>query len=304
MKIKMNLLLFAEGAAAAAGAAAEGGVADQGAESTVVYGVEPKEAASDHPKSGTDVKTETQKAEKPTFEDLIKGEYKSDFDARVDGIVKNRLKNAKQAEEQLKSHEPLLQMLAEKYGADAADVKSLMKALEEDDSFYEEEAIKKGMSVKDLREIKKMQRENAELKSVIDQANRRQEEEHQAKAIYSDWLKQSEALKQKFPSFNLEAEMQNPEFVQAMNVRGMTVEKAFMLAHLNEIQPQLMQMTAEKVEQKVVNRIKARNERPAENGTAAYNASVIRKADPRQLDKNDLAEIERRVRAGERISFG
>lgn len=300
-KIKMNLLLFAEGASAGAGAAAEGGVADQGAGASVVYGVEPTETASDHPKSGTDVKTETQKAERPTFESLIKGEYKADFDARVDGIVKDRLKNAKNAE---KAYEPLMKVLAEKYDVDGTDVSAVLKALEEDESFYAEEAAERGMSVKELRELKRIQRENAELKSVIDNANRRQKEENQAKAIYSDWLKQSEALKQKFPNFNLETEMQNPEFVQAMNVRGMTVEKAFMLAHLNEIQPQLMQMTAEKVEQKVVNRIKARNDRPTENGTAAYNASVIRKTDPSKLDKNDLAEIERRVRAGERISFG
>lgn len=301
-KIYMNLRLFAEGTAAS-GVAADSGPASQGTESTVVYGVQSEETDNGHPSIGTDG-ADPKKTEKRSFEDLIKGEYKQDFDARVKGIVEDRLKNAKEAEGRLKAYEPMMRLLAEKYGAEQNDVKAIMKALEDDDSFYEEEAARRGLTVKEVRELRRMERENEQLRAAIEQANRRQEEENEARALYAGWLQQSEVLKEKFPSFDLETEMKNPEFVQAMNVRGMTVEKAYMITHLDEIQPQLMKITADKVEEKVVNRIRARNERPSENGTAAYNAPVIRKTDPRNLNIDDIQEIERRVRRGEKISFG
>lgn len=301
-KILMNLLLFAEGAAAAE-AGAENGVADQGADPAVVYGVEPKEAASGHPKSGTDEKTDN-KAEKRTFEELIKGEYKADFDARVKGILDNRFKNAKNDEKRLRAHEPIMQVLAERYGVKDGDPAEILKALEGDTSFYEEEAAQRGMDVKDLVELKRVARENEALKASIDAANRQQQEDQRARAIYADWVQQSKALETKFPGFNLETEMQNPDFVQAMNVQGMTVEKAFMIAHLNEIQPQLMKIAADKAEEKVVNNIRSRQSRPAENGVSAYNASVIRKTDPSKLTDKDIDEVVRRSRMGEKISFG
>ena len=36
---------------------------------------------------------------------------------------------------------PLLDMLGEKYGADATDPEALMQALEDDNSFYEQESV-------------------------------------------------------------------------------------------------------------------------------------------------------------------
>ncbi|MBQ8893379.1 MAG: hypothetical protein IJ043_03105 [Clostridia bacterium] len=296
-KIKMDLLLFAEGAAAAE-AGAETGVADQGAEATVVYGVE---AANDHPKSGTDA---AENKAKRSFEDLIKGEYKADFDARVKGILDDRFKNAKKDEQRLKAHEPILQVLAERYGIKSGDPAEILKALEGDTSFYADEAARRGMDVKDLVELKRVSRENEALKASIDAANRQQEEDQRARALYADWMRQSEELQTKFPGFDLETEMKNADFVQAMNVNGMTLEKAFLLAHHDELIPQLMAITANKVEQKVVNNIKARQSRPAENGVSAYHASVIRKTDPSKLNDRDVDEVIRRVRSGENISFG
>ena len=44
------------------------------------------------------------------------------------------------------------------------DAAALTKAIEEDDSFFEDEALERGIPVEQLKEIRKMERENADLK--------------------------------------------------------------------------------------------------------------------------------------------
>ena len=231
------------------------------------------------------------------FEELIKGEYKDLYDARVQDTIQKRLKGTKETVDKYNALSPTLEMLGKKYGVDATDIEALNKAIEEDDSYYEEEALEKNISVQQLKEIKKMERENADLKRQMAEQSRQEN----ANKLYARWMQESEATKAVYPSFNLQAEMQNPRFTDLLR-NNVDVRTAYEVLHKDEIIPAAMHFTAKTVEQKLTNKIIANGARPVENGNSSQ-ASTVVKSDVSQLSKADRAEIIRRVQRGEKIKF-
>lgn len=125
----MNLHLFD-------GAAAEGG-SESAAQAQVAESTAGEETA------------------KATFDDLINGDYKEDFQSKVDEIIQKRFKNSKKSEEKLEKLAPVIEMFASRYGVDgdfdSLDVDKLKSFVEEDDSFYEQAAIDAGMDTKTFK---------------------------------------------------------------------------------------------------------------------------------------------------------
>ena len=240
---------------------------------------------------------ETEPDRNAEFERLIKGEYKDLYDARVQDTVQKRLKNTRETVEKYEALVPTLEMLAKKYNVDAGDAKALSRAIEEDDTYYEQEALEKGITVQQLKEIRKMEKENAELKRQM-QEHERQEN---AGRLYAAWMEQAEQARTVYPSFDLRAEMRNPRFVDLLR-SNVDVRTAYEVLHKDEIIPAAMQFTAKTVEQKLANKIIAGGARPLENGMNAQSSAVV-KSDVSQLSKADRQEIIRRVQRGERIRF-
>ena len=308
----LNLQLFADGGAAAAGAGAGDGGTAQGTGVTapaagvrkgvksnpladVKYGIQAEEGA---PAAGVQEAETTAPLDRTAeFEKLIKGEYKDLYDAKVQDTVQKRLKGQKETVEKYNALTPTLELLAAKYGVDPADITALNKAIQEDDAYYEDEALEKGVTVQQLKEIKRMERENADLKR---QMNERQTREN-ANKLYSQWMTQADDTKKVYPSFNLDAEMQNPKFLDLLR-SNIDVRTAYEVLHKDEIIPAAMQFTAKTVEQKLTNKIIANGARPSENGMASQSAAVV-KSDVSQLSKADRQEIIRRVQRGEKIRF-
>ena len=153
------------------------------------------------------------------------------------------------------------------------------------------------MSVKQLKEFRTIERENADLRQ---QMQERQKQES-ANRLYSQWMQQAEDTKKVYPSFDLRAEMGNSEFVKLLN-SNVDVRTAYEVLHKDEIIPAAMQFTAKTVESKIANKIAAGGARPAENGMNTGSAAVV-KSDVSQLTKEDRQEIIRRVARGEKIRF-
>ena len=309
--LQLNLQLFAEGAGAGgSGTGAEGssGVTataavpqTKGVKSNplanVVYGKQEGSAqtADVQTATGADpVETPDRNAE---FEKLIKGEYKDLYDARMQDTIQRRLKSSKETVDKYNALSPTLELLAKKYGVDSNDVDALNKAIEEDDAYYEEEALEKGVTVEQLKEIRKMEKENAELKRQMQE----QTAKEKGAQLYAQWMDQAEKAKQTYPSFDLRAEMQNPKFTDLLRA-NIDVRTAYEVVHKDEILPAAMQFTAKAVEQKLTNKIIAGGARPNENGISSQSATVV-KSDVSQLSKADRAEIIRRVQRGEKIRF-
>ena len=303
--LKLNLQLFADGAGAGDGGTGADGAngvqvgvpslqtkGEKNPLSGVKYGIQPEDAQT------ADVQQVTDGVDRNAeFEKLIKGEYKDLYDARVQDTIQRRLKGTKETVDKYNALAPTLDMLSRKYGVDASDIEALNKAIEEDDAYYEDEALEKGITVEQLKSIRKMERENAELKRQMREQNAREN----ADRIYAAWMQQADALKGVYPSFDLNAELNNPRFVDLLR-NNVDVRTAYEVLHKDEIIPAAMLFTARQVEQKLTNKIIAGGSRPIENGINSQ-SSVVVKSDVSQLSKEDRAEIIRRVARGEKIRF-
>ena len=314
--LELDLQLFAEGAGAEGGMAASGvnGDTSSGADAArtskgrenplanVVYGkteptVKEQTARAQTGKGKPDGTSDPEKAEsKADAYARMKAQYKELYDADVQEIIRQRFKKANADQEQLKELSPVLELLAEKYGADISDPKALLKALEEDDSFYEEEAMEKGVSVAELKRTKSILRENRALKK---QMAEQQRQENAAK-VYSEWMREAEDLKKIYPSFNLESELQNERFVNLLKAPGVGVRNAFELVHRDEIMPAYTYYVENKAKEAVANSVRAGAARPDENGLSG-SAPAVTKSDPSSWTKQDRDEISRRVARGEKI---
>ena len=308
---KLDLRLF-DGAAGAGSAgtsggtagAAEGGAAGKTAEPRVVYG---KQAEAEIPAREPEATTtaSTQEDRKAAFERRIKGEDKDLFDERVQRIINERFKGQKALEKDsadLKAARPVLELLAGKYGVKADDLAGLQKAIEADNAYYEDEALQKGVSVEQLKEIKRLERENAEFKRAAAERERRTN----AEKVYSAWMQQAEDAKRFYPGFDLQAELNTEgtkdRFVALLR-SGVDVKTAYEVIHKDELIGGAMQYAARVTEQQTVENIRARGNRPRENGGGGQASAVIVKKNPKQFTRKDREEISRRVMRGERIEL-
>lgn len=284
----LDLQLFAEGGSGDGGTGSAGATGETGAAAV------PQTSITDA--DGTTAIPIDRKAE---FEKLIKGEYKDLYDERMQDTVQKRLKGQKEIVDKYNALSPMFETLSKKYGVDASDPEAIMKAIEEDDSYYEDEAMEKGISVEQLKEIRKMERENAELKKLRDEQNAKEAAEKRV----AGWMEESKQVKAIYPQFDLRSEMQNSKFVDLLRVPGVDVRTAYELTHKDEIIAGAMQFTAKTVEKKIADKIAANGARPTENGLSSQSASQI-KSDVSQLSKADILDLQRRIARGEKISLG
>ena len=316
MLIDLQLLAEGGGAAAGAGAGDGGGTGAEGTQGVtaaaamsqrkgaksnpladVVYGKQAATEVTVPAAEGQQVETVAQPDLSAEFEALVKGKYKEQYDAKMQDTIQKRLKGSKETVDKFNALTPTLELLASKYGVESGDIEALNKAIQEDDAYYEQEALEKGITVQQLKEIRRMERENAELRQQMQE----QESRENANRLYAQWMQQEQEIKGVYPSFNLEAEMQNPQFVNLLR-SNIDMRTAYEVIHKDDIIHGAMQFTAKTVEQKIANKIKANGARPTEGGMGSQSAAVV-KSDVSQLSKADRAEIIRRVQRGEKISF-
>lgn len=297
-RFKLNIQFFGEGAGtgASAGTGAEGSGAETGSIDLASQGSANNGDNVDVTEpQGEIAKTPQQRQE--DFEALIRGEYREEFQKRTQRIIDKRFKQQGELENTLKSHDELLTVLAQKYGVDSRDAKAIMDAINKDDSFYEQEALDKGLSVKQLKEIKQLERDNASLRKAQEEA----ESKRHTDQIYLEWLNESEELKNKYglDSFNLESEIQNPEFIKLL-AGGISLESAYKAIHFDDMVGGAMAHTAATVKEKMANNIASRSGRPAENGVSSQSTSNF-KTDVNKMTKADRAKIMREVQKGANV---
>lgn len=291
-RYKLYLQYFAEGATA-------GGEGDSG-EGTVdaaqvVYGKQESEESVNDEESK--VEDTEEKDEGPSFEELIKGKYKNDFDDRVQNIVQNRVKNIKTYEEQMQELSPALEVLAEKYGVDdPGNIKSLVEAITNDDELYEEEAEERGIDVETLKHIKHIERQN---QAFTEEMAQRERDAQNAEA-WQNILSQEAEVQKIYPGFSLESEMQNDDFARLVAC-DVPVKQAFEVVHGNELQAIAAKVVADNTAKKIANSVKANQKRTGEG--QGNSQAVIVKKDPKSLTDEDRDRIYEKVMAGEKIAF-
>lgn len=122
--------------------------------------------------------------------------------------------------------------------------------------------------------------------------------ENAVRALHARWAAEEAMIRRDVPGFSLRQELANPEMRRLMELPGMRMGDAYRLAHYSDA----LQQTARTVEQGVVERIRQRSARPAENGTSPSGAAVTR-ADVASMTRAQREALERRAMHGVKISF-
>jgi len=235
------------------------------------------------------------KAERQAQFDKFMKEYKEEFSEHFQKTFDRRFAEMKGLEEYKQSVDPVLNTLMAKYGVNG--VAELAKAIEKDDTLWEEAAEKAGMSVEAYKTLKKLERENAMKEARLQQLTREQE----ARQRVIRWTQEAETLMQKYPNFNLRAEIENPDF-RALLEAGIPMEKVYQVVHVNDIIEGAVKITAAQTEKAVTSTIQANAQRPVENG-ANPGSGVIIKDDPSKLTRRELEEAIKRAQAGQIVRF-
>ena len=324
--IGYDLQLF-NGTAADAGTGADTGVGEQGSTVTlpkadkrgssrrksgeydnVVFGKQADAPAAEtanpaaggsegSAKSGVSTTSDTLEAKRKAFQDLIEGEYKDQYTEAFQKAFNRRFKETKGMEDSLAAQKPIIDILMQRYKVEGGDMAKLQKAIEEDNSYWEQAADEAGLTVEQYKAMQKLERENAELKAI----RQRQAGEQQAQAQLNQWMREAEGVKEIYPNFDFRAEIGNKEF-QGLLKAGIPVQKAFELVHMDEIREATARSAAQTASQQMQAKIKSKASRPSENGTSSQSAVVV-KSDVHSLSRADRAEVIRRAQRGEKISF-
>jgi len=294
------LQLFAEGGEGGTVAGTTGQTAaapvqpqTQGAKNplaNVQYGTQADPAAA-----GQETVNADERAAK--FEELIKGEYKDLYEDRLKDTISKRLKGTEEVVRRYDALSPVLDLLAQKYGVDTNDVDALSKAIEDDETFYEDEALEKGMTVEAVKQMRKMERENAALKKAMEEKQNKE----RAEQDFAKWMQEADRVKEIYPGFDIREQLQDPA-LRRLLMSGIPLQQAFEALHLKEIMGGAMQFTAGKIAGKVANHVASGMKRPQE-GAMGNQATTVSKRNVSQLNKADRQEILRRAARGEKIGF-
>ena len=236
-----------------------------------------------------------------SFEDLIKGEYKEDYDKAVQKIVRQRFSKAKANEEKLGKIAPIMSALAAKYGCDAEDIDGIAQFVSDDDELYEEAAYKAGLTVDQYKRISVIEAENQRLRAERE----RNEQRRAANEWYEQKLQEAEQLKAEFPDFNLDEMMKDERFVNLIhpqNPYAVPIREAYLAMSMDKILPGAMEQTAKAVAKKTADTIRQRGARPLEGGMSGQ-ASLKAHTDVSKLTDAEIADYVRRANRGERITF-
>lgn len=234
---------------------------------------------------------------KKSFKELMED---PDYNREMQATIQARLRTAKKAEEDMGKLAPAIELLARKYGLDAAhmDYDALTKAINDDNDYYEDKALEMGVSVETAKKIDQTERQTAREAAEKQRTLEQQRiEEH-----FRKLTQQGEDLKKTFGSFDLMKELQNPVFARMTSPGvGLSVEDAYYAIHRKEIQAAAMQVTAKKTAEKLAASIQSGQRRPAENGTSAQAPSVTT-FDYSKASKEQRREFKRKLM--ERIARG
>lgn len=247
--------------------------------------------------------TEGQQAEQTpeerekAFNDMINGDFRDLFDARMQKAIKERVGEVKQLQQQLQQQNDVIGLVAKKYGISTDKMGDIREALESDDVFWEEAAADQGMTVDSYKKMVKLEAENEALHKAREEAERK----NQKDAVFQKWDREAEELKRMYPQFDLQSEIQDKRFLDLMGA-GIDMRTIYETLHHDEILPALMQQTAKAATKQQAAAARSGQMRPAENGMSSRPAAQTVK-DPAKMTKEERQEYARRAARGEIITF-
>ena len=318
----MKLQLFAEGGGDGAGAGAADGAAPAAAEKAASAPAQGKgreaaaaqvdemlspaeepdaeeDAAEGEEQDGAaDKSSADPEAHRKAFGELMRGEYNREFGEMIVQATQKAYDSI------LNEQGPvgrILNALGQKYGTAPGDYEALAAAVEggvvKDDAYYEDMAMKKGISVQLAKEMDALESENAKHRA----AEQQRAEAAKMEAIQQEWDAAAERIRAEDPGFDIKTALADPDFAQMLKL-GVKMEDAYKARYFDDIMARRTTQTAKTVEKGVEARIRQRGARPSENGTNPGGAAVL-KTYVSKLTPQQCEELERRAMRGQIITF-
>ena len=172
-----------------------------------------------------------------------------------------------------------------------------MNAVQQDDSFNEQQAVERAMTDREYREHLRQQKEANKITQELESLRA----EKQQQEYLNQWEKEANELKEEIPDFDFDIELQNDKFSNLVTM-GWSLKDAYEAVHAREIINKVVPKAVEQAKVKTVNSIMAKGLRPNENGVTSHSPAKIKNSVDKLEDK-DFDEIKRRVRNGEKIRF-
>lgn len=304
----MNNLLIADlalfdGAGEGAGAAAPGesnapavAAQEENKDVKVLYGKQPQqqpEAPAEPEK-----KELSPEEKKKAYSDFINSaDFKDLHTEEVQRIINKRFKETKSLEEENAKLRAVIDAESKRYNLASADPDAVLKAIENDASLYEDAAMQAGMTVEQYMEREKLVKANQRLEAEMEAQKQRQQVDAQVK----QWMADAESVKADYPDFDLDATLKNEDFAKMLRA-GVPMKQAYRVLNMDRLMAEQNKQTAELTEKAVVDSVRAKGARPAENGAVPRSAFVV-KDDVNKLSKEDRAQIAIKAMRGEIISF-
>lgn len=239
--------------------------------------------------------------QKASFNDLLKDEqYKREYDKRVEGAVRRRMRAA---DAKLAQMDPMFDVLAKKYGVGRGDdgkldMQALMAAIMSDDGLLEEQAAEEGLTPEGMRKVMRAEQ--------IERSMQAQRAEQENMRLFAAIQEEAEALKAVYPDFDLDAEIGDERFgsllisLQRAGVDA-PLRTAYEVAHRQELLQRAVNYTAAKARQDVAASVQSNLSRPREMGSSG--APAQSNFDPEKMTKKDYEAIKAKVSRGGRVSI-
>ena len=261
-------------------------------------GVEEDAAEGEEQDGAADKSSTDPEAHRKAFGELMRGEYNREFGEMIVQATQKAYDSI------LNEQGPvgrILNALGQKYGTAPGDYEALAAAVEggvvKDDAYYEDMAMKKGISVQLAKEMDALESENAKHRA----AEQQRAEAAKMEAIQQEWDAAAERIRAEDPGFDIKTALADPDFAQMLKL-GVKMEDAYKARYFDDIMARRTTQTAKTVEKGVEARIRQRGARPAENGTNPGGAAVL-KTDVSKLTPQQCEELERRAMRGQIITF-
>ena len=238
---------------------------------------------------------DAQGQQEETFDSLIQGRYKKDFDAAMQKAVRQRVKTMNQYKSQADAMAPIIDQLGVLYGIDTSDPRktdfeALAKRFSSDERLYSAEAMEKGVSADTLRSEYASRAENT--------AMRRQLQEYQMREAFAGIQDSFNREVAAVYGADFESEMQNGDFARliAANVPPKT---AYEVVHQAEIAQARAQAAAQQARENLVRTIQAQGARPEEIGSGAGGGTTVPMKT--KWTRAEVEDMRRRAAMGERV---
>lgn len=228
---------------------------------------------------------------------------------RLQAMMADRGKKATEAknaaEATMSKLNPALELLAARYGVEAKDgqydVDAITNAILEDDGFYEKKAEELGVDVEVAKQLENANRERrlAEAREqALIQERQKQERDFELQQHFNRMRQEATQLREVFPDFDLNRELQDPVFLQRTAPgSGMSVKDAYYSIHHDEIMEKHAEVIAKKAKADAAASIRS-GVRPRENGSSAT-AAVSATPDLKHMTREDrLAYIKAKYPSG------